>query len=568
MSRLATLFIIFVLGCAPLLAVDGAVAAPKPRRDKPPVELETGRLPAAVEARGAEARDRGGRPSAKDRYIVVLKDAAGDPRRVAERMATDGVVPTHVYRHVFRGFAAEIPPGRLAALKRDPNVVSVTPDGIVRAVADVAGVPTGVDRIDADLNTFAKIDGDDWRVDVDVAVLDTGVGPHPDLNVWRFANCTAEASENDSAGHGTHVAGTIGALDDGVGVVGVAPGARIWNFKVLGSDGFGLWSWIICGVDVVTANGPGTGDGGDPLDDIEIANMSLGGPDSRPDAPCGAPDHSLHNAVCRAVAAGVTVVVAAGNAFVDAKGTIPASFDEVITVSALTDTDGKPGGAGPATRFGADDTFARDPAVPAGQNGAGSNFGGDVDLAAPGADIRSTVPRSESVISDPSGYKRLNGTSMAAPHVAGAAALYIAEHGRVGPAAIKAGLLAQRERLALVGDPDAIPEGIVNLLAPDTTPPEVAIIAPAGGARLRKAVTIKLFATDTQSGVKSVAVRYCKGAVCAFATGKPIGADATSPYAVRWATLPRNGTYTLVARATDKAGNTKLSAPVTVRVKR
>jgi len=553
-----------LVGLAPLLALDGVGAAAK--RGRGPHEIETGRLPAAVTARG-----KGARPSVKDRYIVVLKNAVGDPLRVAKQLATDGVVPTHVYRHVFKGFAALIPPGRLAALKRDPNVVSVEPDRIVRLAAEVAGLPTGVDRIDADLNTFAKIDDEDLpRVDVDVAVIDSGVGPHPDLNVYAEANCTTDASANDGYGHGTAVAGVIGALDNGTGVVGVAPGARLWNIKAFDNNGVGEFSWIECGLDTVTAYAPGTGD---PLGDIEVANGSFGGPSADPthtDYPCGAVDNTYHNSFCRAVEAGVTVVVAAGNNAQDAKGFIPAHFDEVITVSALADSDGKPGGTGPATSAGADDTFYRDPAVAVGTNGAGSNFGADIDLAAPGVDIRSTVPTTGGACcSDPSGYKSLPGTSIASPHVAGAAALYIAEHGRAGPAAVKDGLLAQAEHfeLGIPGDPDGMAEGVVHVGTPDTTPPEVSIISPTGGARVKKGATIKLFATDTQSGVKSVAVRYCKGTACNFANGKLIGTDTTSPYTVKWGKQPKNGTYTLLAQATDKAGNTKLSDPVTVRVK-
>jgi hypothetical protein len=157
MSRLVTLIIVVMVGLTPLLAAADALGAPNPKRRHAPIEIETGLLRTAA-ARGLTARDRGGRPSVQDRYIVVPKDNAGDPLRVAERLSTDGVVPTHVYRHVFKGFAAMIPPGQLAKLRRDPNVVSVTP---TRSPLAAQTVPTGVDRIDADLSSVAKIDGVD-----------------------------------------------------------------------------------------------------------------------------------------------------------------------------------------------------------------------------------------------------------------------------------------------------------------------------------------------------------------------------------------------------------------------
>jgi hypothetical protein len=138
-------------------------------------------------------------------------------------------------------------------------------------------VPTGIQRIFADDNTTIDIDGsDDYRVDVDVAVIDTGIDfQHPELNVMGGINCTlgnlfsavCDAGGDDDHYHGTHVAGTIGAIDNGSGVVGVAPGARLWAVKVLNKRGSGYSSWIIAGIDWVAANAA----------TIEVANMSLGG---------------------------------------------------------------------------------------------------------------------------------------------------------------------------------------------------------------------------------------------------------------------------------------------------
>jgi subtilisin len=369
--------------------------------------------------------------STEDRYIVILKPSRGDPERAASAIASESadVVITHVYEEILDGFAAVIPDDELDDVRNDPLVESVVPDRQVRAFEQT--LPTGINRIDADQNATAKINGSDERVDVDVAVLDTGIGPHPDLNVAGGISCVAgNTSYEDDNGHGTHVAGTIGALDNSVGVVGVAPGARLWAVKVLHSDKRGWWSEVICGLDWVVANS----------DKIDVVNMSLGAPGS--DSTCSDND-ALHSAVCRVVDAGVPVVVAAGNDSKDAASTVPAAYDEVITVSALADSDGRLGGDGPATSAGPDDSLA-----------SFSNFGADVDIAAPGVNTLSTVL---------GGYARGSGTSVASPHVAGASALYLADNRGASPADVKAHLLSTRKDVVLPSDPDGTNEGVLHV---------------------------------------------------------------------------------------------------------
>jgi len=378
-------------------------------------------------------RDRSGSRAGKgksieDRYIVVLKPSKGDPEQAASDLASDSadVVVTHVYEEILDGFAAVIPDDQLDDVRNDPRVESVVPDQEVHAFD--LNLPTGINRIDADRNATAKIDGKNERVDVDVAVLDTGIGPHPDLDVAGGISCidgtTSYADDND---HGTHVAGTISALDNGVGVVGVAPGARLWAVKVLDREKHGWWSDVICGLNWVVANS----------DKIDVVNMSLGWYGA--DGPCA--ETLLHDAICRVVDAGVPVVVAAGNDSKDAAGFVPAAYDEVITVSALADSDGRPGGDGRATTQGPDDSLADF-----------SNFGADVDIAAPGVDILSTVL---------GGYARGYGTSVASPHVAGAAALFLAKQPGATPAEVKAHLLSTRKDIVLPNDPDGISEGVL-----------------------------------------------------------------------------------------------------------
>jgi subtilisin len=349
-------------------------------------------------------------------YIVVLHDTA-DARAVAPAQASSfGFDLGHVYTSALQGYSATMSPAVAEALEALPAVRWVQQD---RAVSiDAQTTPTGINRANADASPTAAINGVDQRVNVDVAVIDTGADlTHPDLNINRAGakNCSIGAiNANDLNGHGTHVSGTIGAIDNANGVVGMAPGARIWPVKVLTDAGSGLNSDVICGIDYVTAN----------ASQIEVANMSLGGAGSD-DGNCGNTNQdAMHKAICRSVAAGITYAVAAGNDSEDAANSTPAAYDEVITVSALADFNGLPGGGAPSTcRSDVDDTFA-----------SFSNFGSDVDIIAPGVCINSTWMLG--------GYNTISGTSMASPHVAGGAALYKATHPTATPAAVKAALQA------------------------------------------------------------------------------------------------------------------------------
>ncbi|WP_019816301.1 S8 family serine peptidase [Saccharomonospora saliphila] len=371
-------------------------------------------------------------------YIVTLADDA-DPRAVAdEHRNRHGAEVGHVFRTALRGYAARLSAGEVAEVRADERVTSVSPDRTVTTLAQ--STPTGIDRVDAEQSATANIDGTDDRVDVDVAVIDTGIDlDHPDLNVHTAGaiNCSTGRDADDGNGHGTHVAGTIGALDNDSGVVGVAPGARVWPVRVLDNRGSGRWSDIICGIDHVTAH----------ADEIEVANMSLGGAGTD-DGDCGnTNDDALHQAICNSVAAGVTYAVAAGNDYADAANSVPAAYDEVITVSALADFDGASGGAGVSTcRADQDDTFADF-----------SNYGPDVDLIAPGVCIESTWMKG--------GYETISGTSMASPHVAGGAALYTANHPGATPAQVRSALqdAGTTDWIWPSEDPDGIQEKLLNV---------------------------------------------------------------------------------------------------------
>jgi subtilisin len=366
-------------------------------------------------------------------YIVMLKGSVGAPDAVAAQQAgSRGIAVGHVYRAALKGYSAVMTAADARALQADPRVASVTPDRPVHIDAQV--LPTGIDRIDGELSSTVSGDGS-GTVDVDVAVIDTGIDPtHPDLNVVGGVNCSTGNSYADGHGHGTHVAGTIAAKDNGIGVVGVAPGARLWAVRVLNNQGFGSFSDIICGIDWVTAR----------ASMIEVANMSLGGSGS--DSTCGTNVDPMHEAICRSVAAGVTYAVAAGNSHDDAANHVPAAYDQVMTISALADFDGRPGGrAAPTCRADEDDTFANF-----------SNFGADVDLIAPGVCIYSTWKSG--------GYNTISGTSMASPHAAGAAALYKSTHPGATPAQVKSALQAAgTANWNNADDPDGVKERLVNV---------------------------------------------------------------------------------------------------------
>ncbi len=393
-------------------------------------------------------------------FIVVLKDDVENAdeaeadiigRTRGERIAS--------YRMALKGFAMRMSEADVATVASDPRVAFVSEDRIVSIARDERAerpervesaevsertahlegffsnrrggtpppppppqlLPSGIDRINADLASSTG-------AGVHVAVIDTGIQlSHPDLqsNIVGGKNCTTSKTTDygDQNGHGTHVAGTIAALDNGLGVVGVAPSAKLWAVRVLDRFGYGTWSSVICGLDFVASNGPANGG------PITVANMSLGGGGAS-DNNCGDTNNdALHKAACRVRDAGVTLVVAAGNDGTDASGFVPAAYDDaVITVSALADSDGVSGGLGANTSYGADDTFA-----------SFSNFGSAVDIGAPGVNINSTWLSGT--------YKSISGTSMASPHVAGATALYLALHPGASWTTVRDALVASGEAL-------------------------------------------------------------------------------------------------------------------------
>src|SRR5256714_4377307 len=196
------------------------------------------------------------------RYVVVLDHSAGDPATVAARESgRDGLQVGDLYRAALHGYSAVVPDRNVDRLKNDPAVAFIEPDRPAEALARPGGpyqtLPAGVDRIDGDLSSTRSGDGT-GSVSVPIAIIDTGSGPHPDLNVVGGTSCVG-GNNRDGNGHGTHVAGIAAAKDDSAGVVGIAPAAPIYSVRVLNSRGGGAPSTVICGIDWVTANAAPTG---------------------------------------------------------------------------------------------------------------------------------------------------------------------------------------------------------------------------------------------------------------------------------------------------------------------
>jgi subtilisin family serine protease len=236
--------------------------------------------------------------------VIVVLDEGADPEAAAREL---GVTPTFVYDEAFTGFAAKLPPRVREAAARRADVAQITEDFPVRKFAQT--LPTGIDRIDADQNATAAINGDGGQIGADIAILDTGIARNRDLNVAGGKTCIGRDWSDDRDGHGTHVAGTAAAKDNNRSVVGVAPGARLWGCESPQQQGNGTWSSVICGLEWVYEH----------RDRIDVVNMSLGGLAGR-----DCTSSPLHRAVCLVVnRAGIPIVAAAGNEGRDADRTVP-----------------------------------------------------------------------------------------------------------------------------------------------------------------------------------------------------------------------------------------------------
>ncbi|MBC7085123.1 MAG: S8 family serine peptidase [Methanomethylovorans sp.] len=321
----------------------------------------------------------------------------------------------HEY-NIIPAVAAELPPQAIDALSKNPQIAFIEPDGQAQILADQ--IPWGIARIDATGAQSIGITGSGIRV----AVLDTGIDyNHPDLKAnylggYDFVN--ADNDPMDDHSHGTHVAGTVAALSNGIGVLGAAPQAGLYAVKVADSSGSCSYSNIIAGINWAVNN------------NANVITMSLGGTSS---------SSTLQNACNNAYSKGVVLVGAAGNS----GGSViyPAAYDSVIAVSATDSTNTKT---------------------------SWSCYGPQVEFAAPGASIRSTLPGGL--------YGSMSGTSMATPHVTGAVALLMStdvagtvydtnKNGKWDPAEVRSRLQSTATDLGATGRDNYYGYGLVNAYA-------------------------------------------------------------------------------------------------------
>jgi hypothetical protein len=340
-----------------------------------------------------ELASQAGRP-VPDRYIVVFRDGVSrGPALAAQLVRAAGGELHFTYEHALNGFAATLPAAAVDGIRRNPNVAYVEQDAVVTVVLTTQNNATwGLDRVDQRaLPLSGSYTYDNAGAGVHVYIVDTGIRyTHSDFGTRATFGFDAFGGDgNDCNGHGTHVAGTVGGA-----VYGVAKAVTLKAVRVLDCNGSGTTSGVIAGVDWVTANHV----------QPAVANMSLGGGAST----------SLDTAVSNSINAGVTYAVAAGNGDrlgrqQDACNYSPARVPTAITIGATTSSDAKT---------------------------SWSNYGNCVDWFAPGASITSAWYTSNTATNT------ISGTSMAAPHVAGAAALYLVANAGSTPQQVRDGLYA------------------------------------------------------------------------------------------------------------------------------
>jgi subtilisin family serine protease len=436
-------------------------------------------------------------------YIVTFRDNVTDVSGAAQSISGlhKGALK-HVYKSALKGFAVQnISEAAAAAIARDPRVERVEADQVMTAIATTQTPATwGLDRVDQhSLPLDNSYTYNNTGATVTAYIIDTGINfTHSDFGgraVKGIDEVTSGGSAADCNGHGTHVSGTVGGA-----TYGIAKNVTLVAVRVLNCQGSGTTSGVIAGIDWVTANRVLPA----------VANMSLGGGLST----------TLNQAVARSVAAGVTFAVAAGNSTADACSSSPSSEPSAITVGATDITDG----------------FA-----------SFSNFGSCVDINAPGVNITSDWYSSNTATNT------ISGTSMATPHVTGAAALYSSAFPTATPAQVAAALTSNATPNVISG----VPANTVNLLlytafigngAPPPPPPPPVLTASFTKSCGGLTCTFTNTSTNTSTST-TYAWNFGDG-------GTAASTNATHTYAARLS-------YTVTLTATDGAATSTSSVGVT-----
>ena len=434
-------------------------------------------------------------PPERVRILIGFKTPPGldDERDVRGR----GAEISHRY-HLVPAMAVSIPVTALDGIRNNPNVSVVEPDGIVNMVDAELDAVWGVNRIGTEATHATGNKGAGVRV----AIVDTGIDcTHPDLD----GNCmggmdfvNGDNDPSDDHGHGTHVAGTVAAEDNGSGVVGVAPEAQLYGLKVLSASGSGYWSDIIAAIEWAADNG------------IQVTNNSYGG---------GYPGSIVEAAFDASYAQGVLHIAAAGNSG-SCAGTensvgYPARFASVVAVAATMSNDARP---------------------------CFSSTGPDVEIAAPGVSVNSTRMGG--------GYVAFSGTSMASPHVAGAAALVIAS-GIDSNADVRQRLDNAADDLGVAGRDTHYGFGMVDpsgsiAAFPPNASPQVTITGPVGNSRFDTAAPVDLAGTgfDFEDGDLTASVEWMSN------LDGPLGVGGNL------SVFLSEGVHTIELSATDVEGET------------
>ncbi len=338
-------------------------------------------------------------------YIVVLNDGVMDVEAVVTELAGkhNGKLK-HTYAAALKGFAAELSSSDAAALAAEPDVAYVEQDQVVHAITTQSSATFGIDRVDQrNLPLSHTYSYTTTASNVRAYIIDTGIETsHPQFGGRAQAVYDALGGNGqDCNGHGTHVAGTVGSAS-----YGIAKGVMLRAVRVLDCSGSGSNSGVIAGINWVAANRIAPA----------VANMSLGGSFSQ----------ATNDAVNNLANAGVFIAVAAGNSNADACNSSPSSAANATTVAASTSTDAK---------------------------ASFSNYGGCVDVYAPGLNITSTWLNG--------GTNTISGTSMASPHVAGVAALYKATYGDASYSTVRSWITNNATANVITGNVSGTPNKLL-----------------------------------------------------------------------------------------------------------